>query len=261
MPFCSIALVPPAGGEEDPDRGRAQPRHRLDGDPEPVRQLVDLDASSHRLPPDHVLDRLDVVRAPASPAPAGASGRPAGAAAPGGRRRPPRPRRGTSPGARWRAPPSAPPGRRAADARGVEADGGVRADDHAGRAPGRGDRRRGSPPRRRGRCRTRPAAAPSAPCDSAKPPPAPSSPISAATAAPFAVVELEEQPLEVRADLDVHRRADRRRDGSARGARRSRASGAGCRSGWWRSPAARSAAPCASRRSRRRRRRSCRSAP
>ena len=106
-------LVPAAGGEEDADRGRAQPRHRLDGDPEAVRQLVDLDASSHRLPPDHVLDRLDVVRHPRHPLRAASSGRPSAAAAPGARRRRPRPRPGTSPGARWRAPPSAPPGRRA----------------------------------------------------------------------------------------------------------------------------------------------------
>ena len=75
-----------------------------------------------------------------------------------------------------------------------------------------------------------------------------------------AVVHVEQYPLEIGRHLNIHGRADRRLDPLLGVGARFPACGEGCRCGWWRSPAGRSAAPWRGRCSRRICRRNCRSA-
>ena len=85
-------------------------------------------------------------------------------------------------------------------------------------------------------------------------------PSARATVRAVAAAQIEQQALEVARDLDVHARAGGRHDRAGAGRRRSRRSAPGCRCGWSRRSAGRSAGPSDARRSRRRRRRNCRSA-
>ena len=75
-----------------------------------------------------------------------------------------------------------------------------------------------------------------------------------------AVQQLEQQALEVGADLDVHARRQAGLDALAPTCRWRRGSGPGCRCGWSRPPGAPPAAPCGARPRRPGRCRNCRSA-
>ena len=124
--------------------------------------------------------------------------------APGARRRPPRPRREISPDARWRAPPSAPRGSRVSFSATAIADRGVRIDEMAGLAQHGADGRGGlvlvgavGGEAARG--------SPTAPARQREAPRLRERPHQRAHRRGVAAVGLEQQPLEIRRDLDVHR--------------------------------------------------------
>ena len=157
------ALVPAAGGDVDADRGRAQPRHRLDGDAQAVRQVVDLDAhrtASRPITPRSRArsfgdaDRSARGRVIRSASRGGSAGRTPQAASTAS---------GNFAGCAVASTTIGTRGSPRRTPRGVE-----RRPRCAGRRPRRSSRRsrrwpRGSRPRRRGRCRTPRAAASSAP--------------------------------------------------------------------------------------------------
>ena len=188
-------------------------------------------------------------------------GRRGAAAAPGAMPVARAPRREIWPGARSRARPAARSRSAPAGARGGDADRGVRVDQLAGRRAAPRPSSPRSRPRRRARHRTaRARARAHRRVTRRRSCVAKLRPSARARAAPSPAAQIEQQALEIAGDLDVHARADGRHDRARADRRRSRRSAPGCRCGWWRRSAGRSAGPCRARRSRHRRRRNCRSA-